>query len=84
MVRTVANWRAQTHIKGAFWHSEIEAQGFPGGPVVENLPCHARDMGSIPGQGTKIPHDTEQQAHGLQRKISHNTTKTEGSQINKY
>ena len=29
---------------------------FPGGPVVKNLPCHAGDAGSIPGQGTKIPH----------------------------
>ena len=59
-MRTVANWRAHTHRKGAFWHSETQAQGFPGGPVVESPPCHARDMGLIPGQGTKIPHDTEQ------------------------
>ena len=29
---------------------------FPGGPVVKNLPCNAGDAGSIPGQGTKIPH----------------------------
>ena len=29
---------------------------FPGGPVVKNLPCNAGDVGSIPGQGTKIPH----------------------------
>ena len=29
---------------------------FPGGPVVKNPPCNAGDMGSIPGQGTKIPH----------------------------
>jgi len=28
---------------------------FPGGPVVKNLPCNAGDMGSILGQGTKIP-----------------------------
>ena len=33
---------------------------FPGGPVVKNLPCNAGDVGSIPGQGTKIPHVTEQ------------------------
>ena len=26
-------------------------QGFPGGPVVENLPCRAGDTGLIPGQG---------------------------------
>ena len=29
---------------------------FPGGPVVKNLPCNAKDVGSIPGRGTKIPH----------------------------
>ena len=28
---------------------------FPRGLVVKNLPCCARDMGSIPGQETKIP-----------------------------
>ena len=28
---------------------------FPGGPVVKNSPCNARDAGFIPGQGTKIP-----------------------------
>ena len=27
---------------------------FPGGPVLENLPFSAGDLGSIPGQGTKI------------------------------
>ena len=29
---------------------------FPGGPVVKNMPSNAGDTGSIPGQGTKIPH----------------------------
>ena len=29
---------------------------FPGGPVVKNPPFNAGDAGSIPGQGTKIPH----------------------------
>ena len=29
---------------------------FPGGPVVKNLLSIAGDMGSIPGQGTKIRH----------------------------
>ena len=33
---------------------------FTGGPVVKNLPCNAGDMGSIPDQGTKIPHAAEQ------------------------
>ena len=31
---------------------------FPRGSVVKNLPCNAGDMGSIPGQGTKILHAT--------------------------
>lgn len=26
-----------------------DAEGLPGGPVVESLPCKARDTGSIPG-----------------------------------
>ena len=29
---------------------------FPGGPVIKNPPSDARDVGSIPGRGTKIPH----------------------------
>ena len=33
---------------------------FPGGPVVKKLPSNAGDVGSIPGQGTKIPHALEQ------------------------
>ena len=33
---------------------------FPGGPAVENPLCYAGDAGSIPGQGTKIPHAEEQ------------------------
>ena len=30
---------------------------FPGGPVIKNPPCNAGDVGSVPGQGTEIPHD---------------------------
>ena len=33
---------------------------FPDGPVVKNLPDKPGDAGSIPGQGTKIPHSGEQ------------------------
>ena len=29
---------------------------FPGGPAVKNPSANVRDEGSIPGQGTKIPH----------------------------
>ena len=35
-------------------------RAFPGGPVVTNPPANAGDAGSIPGQGTKIPHAKEQ------------------------
>ena len=28
---------------------------FPGGPLAKNPPFNAGDLGSIPGQGTKIP-----------------------------
>ena len=47
---------------------------FPGGPVVKNPPSNAGDMGSIPGQGNKIPH-----AAGAVTRV-----KTQRSQINKY
>ena len=33
---------------------------FTGGPVVKNQSCNAADAGSIPGQGTKIPHAPRQ------------------------
>ena len=30
--------------------------GFPGSPLVKTLPFNARDVGSIPGKGAKMPH----------------------------
>ena len=33
---------------------------FPDGPVVKSMPCSAGVTGSLPGQGTKIPHAKEQ------------------------
>ena len=33
---------------------------FPGGLVIKNPSCNAGDTGSIPGQGSKIPHSTGQ------------------------
>ena len=38
---------------------EIQIWDFPGGPLVKNPPCNARDVGLIPSQGTKIPHTME-------------------------
>ena len=40
----------------------VEIQGrmhspdFPDGSVVKNLPCHAGEVGSIPGEGTQTSH----------------------------
>ena len=33
-----------------------KAQNFPGGLMVKNPPCKTEDMGSVPGQKTKILH----------------------------
>ena len=44
-----------------------EPGGFPGGPVVKNLPSNVGDTGSIPGQGTEAPHAPGQPAHHNQR-----------------
>ena len=42
------------------WDFKTAGRDFPGGRVVENLPCNAGDAGSIPGWRTKIPHVLEQ------------------------
>ena len=44
---------------------------FPCGPVVKNPPSNAGDAGSIPGQGTKIPHAVGQLRPAPQRKVAH-------------
>ena len=36
---------------------KILSWDFPGGPVVKTLCFHCSGHGSIPGRGTKIPHD---------------------------
>ena len=47
-----------------FWQTadeqaqKVVPRDFPGRPVIRNLPSNAGDLGSIPGQGTKIPHAT--------------------------
>ena len=33
-----------------------QTRDFPGGPVVKTLPSNAGDVGSIPGQRTRVPH----------------------------
>ena len=41
-------------------HSEVSLGDYTGGPVLKNPPCNAGDMGSNPGEGTKIPHAVDQ------------------------
>ena len=48
-------------------------RGFPGGPVVKNLPWNAGGVGSIPGQGTKIPHKSGQLSLLAQLESLHRT-----------
>ena len=49
---------------------EVTLGDFPGGPVVKNPPSNAEDVGSIPGQGTKIPHATGQlNLHGATKPV---------------
>jgi len=33
------------------WEMAVILRGFPGGPVVKNLPANSGDIGSIPGSG---------------------------------
>ena len=40
-------------------HKDLLNEDSPGGPVVKTPPSNARDGGSIPGQGTKIPQATQ-------------------------
>ena len=44
------------------WNLKYDTGNFPGGPVVKNPPSNAGDAGSIPGQGTKIPHAVDRKS----------------------
>ena len=52
--RTTTQKLNQTNKKNQIKKRE-RGRGFPGGPVVKNLPCHAGAAGLIPGWGTRIP-----------------------------
>ena len=41
---------------------------FPGGPVVKTSPSNAGGVGSIPGQGAKIPHASGLKSENIQNK----------------
>ena len=47
----------------------MKNRDFPCGPVVDNPPSNTRAIGSIPDQGTKIPH--------VMKQLSLNTISTE-------
>ena len=50
----------------------MEIRDFPDGLMIKNPPCRSGDMGSIPGQGTKIPHASEQLSpHTTTREPAH-------------
>ena len=62
--------------------------GFPGDPVVKNLPCNARDTGSIPTVGrSHMPHTpsplatTGENQHAI-RKTYHSQKMKENKYIN--
>ena len=42
------------------WQADFLQLSHPENPVVKNVSCNAGDAVLIPGQGTKIPHATEQ------------------------
>ena len=48
-----------------FMDYKLSLRNFLGGPVVKSPPCNAAYLGSIPGQGTKIPHATGQLNPGV-------------------
>ena len=57
-----ASWGANlTHgaLQSVRPHLPVGLIGLPGGAVVKNPPSTARDTGSIPGQGARIPHVSE-------------------------
>ena len=45
--------------------SKSLSRDVPGGPVVRNLLDNAGDVDSIPGRGTKIPHEAQQVSQGI-------------------
>ena len=50
------------------FHKTTLSGDFPGGPVVKTLPSNAGRVGSIPGQGAKIPHALQPKIQGIEQK----------------
>ena len=47
-----------------------ERGNFPGGPVVKTSPSNAEGMGSIPGQGAKIPYASQPKNQNINNRSS--------------
>ena len=45
---------------------------FPGGPVVKAFPSNAEGAGSIPGQGSRIPHASGPKGQNMRQKQYYN------------
>ena len=62
---------------------------FPDDPVLKNLPCNAREVGSIPGQGARSQVVKQLSPHATVKDTTWHpeilcaATKTQHSQINK-
>ena len=63
--------------------SKIYVEGFPGGPLDENLLPNAMDMGSISSWGTNMPHATGQLSLHATSKICELQLRPEAVEINK-
>ena len=56
------------HVRDSYSHVETVFPGisnghvkdFPGGSLVECLPCNMGNVGLIPGQGTRLPYESKQ------------------------
>ena len=55
-----STYKQYHRIFSSLYPSKMKERDSLGVPVVKNSPCDAEDTGSIPGQGTKIPHAAEQ------------------------
>ena len=49
---------------------------FPGGPVVKTSPSNAEGVGSISGQGAKIPHASQPKNQNIKQNSVTNSIKT--------
>ena len=61
-------------LKGWAGKVSVKMGDFSGGPVVKKSPSNAKDVGSIPGRGTKIPHALGQlgSCATIRKSVNHN------------